>query len=213
MSSEAKIFLEMLKTEIFPAYINCGARSSRKVDFLHNHFKKCINDLIHHRSLECKYSCVSEYNVPSANSKGAKKCDIVVLKNNTPHIVFPVKFIMSNYYQNRNNYWENQTGEIMHLVWKNPDLIIVPINLIFNEVPYLSNNKIKKFETITYQKTFKIYDILTNNNHIADVINLIVDVEHSCKIGDNYDKCPDIKGINEDTPYRTFEQILSNYFL
>ena len=213
MSSEAKVFLEMLKTEIFPAYINCGARSSKKVDILHSHFKKCIDDFIHHRSLEGKYSCVLEYNVPSANSKGAKKCDIVVLKNSTPHIVFPVKFIMSNYYQNRNNYWENQTGEIMHLVWKNPDLIIVPINLIFNEVPYLSKNKIKKFETITFQKTFRIYDILTKNNHIADVINLIVDVEHACKVGDNYDKCPEIRGINEDTPYRTFEQILANYFL
>jgi hypothetical protein len=155
-----------------------------------------------------------EYNVPADNSRGAKKCDIVVLKNSTPHIVFPVKFIMSNYNQNRNNYWENQTGEIMHLVWKNPDLIIVPINLIFNEVPYLSKNKIKKFETITFQKTFKIYDNLAKNIiNVADVINLIVDVEHSCKVGDNYDKCPDIRGINEDTPYRTFEQILANYFL
>tara|TARA_Y100000389_G_C17459402_1_gene520552 strand:- start:1258 stop:1917 length:660 start_codon:yes stop_codon:yes gene_type:complete len=210
MSSETEILLEVLKTEIFPAYVNCGSRSSKKVQILHNHFKKCIDNLIHLKSLEDVYSCKLEYDVPSVNSKGSKKCDIVILKTGRPYIVFPVKFIMSNYYQNRNNYWENQTGEIMHMVWENSNLIIIPINLIFNEVPYLSSeNKIKNFETITYRKTFKIYDILITNNIIEDVINIIVDVAHECEVGDIYDKCPNILGINQYTPYRTFEEILS----
>lgn len=63
------------------------------------------------------------------NSSGYKKCDIVILKNNKPYIIFPVKIIKSNYKQNKNNSWENLTGEIMQLLWANPNIKIIPINI------------------------------------------------------------------------------------
>ena len=42
--------------------------------------------------------------------------DIVVLKDlKTPLIIFPLKFPISNYKQNRNNYWENLCGECFQM--------------------------------------------------------------------------------------------------
>ena len=36
----------------------------------------------------------------------------MVLHDNIPIIVMPVKIIMTNYKQNKNNYFENQIGEV-----------------------------------------------------------------------------------------------------
>ena len=42
----------------------------------------------------------------------------------------------------------------------------------------------------------------------SDIINYIIDVNQLCDVKETYDKCPEIIGFNEDTPYRTFEEIL-----
>lgn len=95
----------------YELYMTNGARSSKKVDCFHNHIK-CELEKIFKNS---KYSVKLEQNVPSTNASNKKKCDIVVYEMNTPMIVFPVKMIMTNYKQNRNNSWENLTGELTHL--------------------------------------------------------------------------------------------------
>ena len=41
-----------------------------------------------------------------------------------------------------------------------------------------------------------------------DVISYIIEVEHTCQIGEKYDKCPRILGYNPDTPYRIFADII-----
>ena len=54
---------------------------------------------------------------------------------------------MTNYKQNKNNSWENLTGELSQLKWANPDLHLIPINIIFNQTPYLkSGGIIGKFD-------------------------------------------------------------------
>ena len=141
---------------------------------------------------------------------GRKKCDIVVLKNNIPYIIFPVKIIMTNYNQNKNNYWENLTGELIHLKWANPEIKIIPINIFMNKTPYLSNNKIiKKFENISYKNLIN-YNILVEKNICCDIINYIIDVEHINNINDMFVNLPHIIGFNENTKYRSFEKILEN---
>ena len=190
-------------------YLEKGARSSLKVDFLHNQLKSILeNDICHDRN----WSVALEQNIPSINASGRKKCDIVVYdEHKKPAVIFPVKFIMSNYAQNKNNSWENLTGECCHLKWHpdNANLQIVPINIIFSTVPYLLANKtIQKFETIDYEKTFRIYDTLKHNNICHDVINYIVDVEPQNVVGDCYNQAPIITGFNEKTPFRTFRSIL-----
>ncbi len=143
LEDEKDLFLSKIK-EIFELYITHGCRSSKKVDLLHNFIKELIE-----KSLVNKdgYNVKVEENIPSYNASGNKRCDIVLYKNNNIIAIFPVKFIMSNYYQNKNNMWENLTGECIHIQWKNPNIKIIPINIIFNKIPYLEkSNKIKNLK-------------------------------------------------------------------
>ena len=139
-----------------------------------------------------------------------KKCDIIVFKNNNPFIIFPVKIIMSNYKQNKNNSWENLTGELIHIKWLNQDVNLIPINIFMNKTPYLDNKKIiKKFENITYND-IKNYDILKEKNICYDVINYIIDIEHNNYINEYFTNLPNIIGFNKNTKFRSFESILKN---
>lgn len=186
----------------YKLYIEFGARSNKKIDYFHNYIKT---------ELEKIYENVEmEKNIKSFNSSTRKKCDIVVYKNDMPYIVFPIKMIMSNYKQNKNNSWENLTGELMHLKWSNPNIHIIPINIFMNTTPYLQKNSvISKFEKITYDDIYQ-YDKLKTENIAYDIINYIIDVQHNNKIGEKFSKSPDIIGFNEKTPFRSFETILQN---
>lgn len=188
-------------------YYKYGARSTKKVNCLHRLLVEWLR-----RS--CAKSAKNdgegwtfelEKIIPSCNTNGEKRCDIVALYNGEPSIVFPVKFVMSNYYQNKNNGWETLTGECMHLRWANQHLRIVPINIIFSKVPYLDKSAIvKKWEDITYEKSFKIINALKANGIAYDDICYIIDVEHTTSIGEPYKKMPRILGFSTGTPYRQF---------
>lgn len=197
-----------LINEVVQIYINSGARSSKKVDKLHGYIKSVIDRYLTINSLK-DYTVVLEHNVPSLNSSGKKCCDIVVLKKGSPFLVFPVKFIMTNYNQNKNNSWENLTGEMMHLKWANSGLIIIPVNIIFNLTPYLESNKtIKKMEHIEYNNSFKIYEVLTEKGITFDNMNFIMDVTHRVQIGDKYGVGPCINGFSLDTPFKSLWGLL-----
>ena len=206
---ESKLFLNCYR-EVLQKYMQYGARSSKKVDYFHEFIKSQIENVLCNKEM---YQVKLEQNVVSMNAKQRKKCDIVAYKNDKPYIVFPVKLIMTNYKQNKNNAWENLTGEIMHLKWANSDdFHIIPINIYMNQVPYLDKNKtIKKFEKISYND-IKPYEILKEKQLTYDMINYIIDVEYndveSCKIGDIYCKAPYVASFNTHTPYRSFHDIL-----
>ena len=185
-------------------YFEYGARSSKKVDYFHYEIKKLIEINF---TKEKEFSIKMEYYLKSCNSTGKKKCDIVVLYNDKPYIIFPVKIIMTNYKQNKNNSWENLTGEITHLKWANENINIIPINIFMNKTPYLCNTKkIQKFENITLTD-IENYDNLKKYQLCFDVINYIIDVEHINKIGESFNSIK-IKGFHNDTKYRTFHEIL-----
>jgi len=202
IDDENSQFLNILK-DTFAKYLCSGARSNQKTLVLHTGLKNLIQEQLPGYHVEI------EKNVESINSSGRKSCDIVAYKDDIPSIIFPVKNIMTNYYQNKNNSWENLTGEIVHLKKANENIHIIPINIIFNSVPYCKKSKlIKNFEQITYEKTYQITDKLVEWGFASDIINYIIDVNQLCGVKETYDKCPEIIGFNKDTPYRTFESIL-----
>ena len=201
---EENIFLEFI-SKSFEEYIQSGPRSCKKVDLLHQGIKSIIE-----KKLPKIYHVEIEQNVQSINTSGKKRCDIVLYKNKKVFAVFPLKFIMTNYYQNKNNSWEVLTGECVHLKWENPALHIIPINIIFNTVPYLTkDSEIKCFEEITYNNSFKILEILLEKNIASDIISYIIDVQHMSHINEKYNKTPKIKNFNKDTPYRRLKDIIS----
>ena len=189
-------------------YFTHGARSSKKVEYFHNFIKseitKCIPD-------SKRYAVELEKYVPSTNSTGRKRCDIVIFRNGAPFLVFPVKLIMTNYKQNKNNYFEQLLGELQCLKWANPSLHIIPINIILNKVPYLSKKTqhIEKFETVSHRDDLQIYDLIREKNITHANMNYIIDVEHVSCVGEKYDKLPHIVGFNVHTKYVPISQILS----
>jgi hypothetical protein len=195
----SKKFLETVDLA-FDAYFKYGARSSKKVDILHNYFKECISASLTGTDFLVK----TEQNVDACNPSGKKKCDIIVYKKKVPVIVFPVKFIVTSYNKNKNNYFENLIGDSTILKKKNPKLIIIPINIIGNKVPNLTGNlKIKNFEVVS--KTFKInksFPELFN-----DSMDFILDLNYPEQ--EQFKLKPTIQSFNTSTPYRSFSEVLS----
>ena len=203
IKEEMTKFLLIIKNT-FDKYLCNGARSNQKTLVLHTGLKNLIQAQLPGYNVEI------EQDVESINSSGKKSCDIVAYKDGKACIIFPVKNIMTNYYQNKNNGWENLSGELLHLKKANKNIHIIPINIIFNKIPYCEKSKqIKHFEEITYEKTYKITENLVQWGFASDIINYIIDVHQLCRVKEIYDKCPEIIGFNSETPYRNFKDIFS----
>ncbi len=202
---DKKQFMEVMKN-VYDIYIEHGARSNKNVNYFHNYIKSELEKIF----IQPDYSVVLEYDVASTNSSKKKRCDIVVLKMNTPYIIFPVKIIKTNYKQNKNNAWENLTGELQHLRWANENIIIIPINILMNKTPYLDKSgKISKFENITMED-IEVYKMLTTKHITFDMINYILIVEHVNTINEPFDKTPRILDIDSNTPFRTLFDIVKD---
>ena len=78
-----------------------------------------------------------------------KKVDITVSDKDGRAIAgYAVKFIMRNYSQNGNNYFENMLGETANI--RSNRIPYFQIFIIFEKVPYFEKNgKLKKYEQIT----------------------------------------------------------------
>lgn len=210
----SKKFLTELNSS-YNHYFVYGPRSSKKVDHFHNFIKTEINKFLDDHGLTHTYKCDTEVKVKSLNASGWKKCDVVILKDKVPFVVFPIKMVMSNYKQNKNNNWENLTGELLQMKWahtKTNELKIIPINIFMNLVPYLGGNKmIKKFETIGIED-IQIYNTLYEKNIVSNMLNIIVDVHHYNAIGEKYTKNPSLLCFNKNTKFTSIQQILSSLF-
>lgn len=199
---DKKQFMDVM-ANVYALYIEHGTRSNKNVNYFHNYVKGELDNVF---TLP-DYSVVLEYDVPSTNSSRKKRCDIVVLKNDKPYIIFPVKIIKTNYKQNKNNAWESLTGELQHIRWVNENITIIPINILMNKTPYIDKSgKISKFENITTED-IEIYKMLNTKRITFDMINYILVVEHSNSINEPFDKTPRILDFDTNTPFRSFYDI------
>lgn len=200
-------FLLILQKSI-DKYFECGPRSCEKVNIIHHYIEKCINEYItkyHIKDITVK----NEYNVAYKNFSGKKKCDIVILYKNEPKIIIPVKCIMSNYKKNKNNYFENLIGELTILSLSNPNIIIIPLNILFANTPILDkNSKIKNIENNTYENSLKCYNEITIQNVYYQ--NYIIQNNISSQIGDIYNNMI-VNDFSDDTQYISFENIIKQY--
>ena len=204
MSKEEEFIQTMYGT--YDLYIKHGPRSNKKVNCFHNYIKCELEEIFNHE----KYKVVMENTVKSTNSSGHKRCDIVILKDGEPYIIFPVKLTVTNFKQNKNNSWENLTGELTHIMWENPEIKIIPINIYMDKTPYLNKSgNIQKFEIITFDD-ISIYNRLKDNKLAYDLINYILKVEHTIQIDEKYTQLPKIVGFNSKTPFRPLYEIVKD---
>jgi hypothetical protein len=146
-----KEFLEVIR-ESFKTYLMVDtSRSTAKLKTLHGHIARDLQELFG-REYTIQSQGFGDDKEGNINGRYyPKNVDITVQKNGKPVAGYAVKFVMRNYSQNSNNYFENMLGETA--------------NIRANSVPYFQIFII--FEQVPYYKSggaFHRYDVITEHN-------------------------------------------------
>ena len=158
-------FLNVLK-QSFITYLSTHARSNEKLKVLHGAIAKDIDDKI-------KEMGKTDYSVFSLGFNRGKEEKIqgryiekmvdITIKNNHQSIAgIAVKYVMSNYFQNSNNYFENMLGETANIRCHKKQyfqILIIP-----EKLPYFDKNgKITKQEIIEQHHLEKYIKLSQDN--------------------------------------------------
>jgi hypothetical protein len=195
-------FLEVLK-QSFLIYQKTSARSNEKLKILHGEISNdLVNRIKRHNDTGDIYTVSS---LGYANGKEMriegryidKTVDIAIEKNNEVISGIAVKFVMSNYKQNANNYFENMLGETANIRCKR--IPYFQILIIPEKLPYFDKSgNITKWEFIE-DANIKKYIVLSTDNpetymHTPDITLL-------CIARIEYKK---ILAVNEKTEYADY---------
>ena len=149
----AKSFITFLKTH---------PRSSKKLIILHG---AIADDIKNKLGRGYKITSLGLGNGKEGQLKGRymeKIVDILISKNEDAIAGIGIKFVMNNYSQNSNNYFENMLGETANIRTNNKEyfqILILP-----EEMPYYNKvGKITKWEKITNHNIDK-YAVLSRDN-------------------------------------------------
>lgn len=146
----------------FKKFLETGSRSNEKLKILHG---AIANDL--KKRLGGSYSIQS---LGIGNGKEMKiegryidkAVDITILKKTKPIAGIGVKFVMQNYSQNSNNYFENMLGETANIRCAN--IPYFQIFIIPDKIPYYKNDgTFQKWEEFTEHNSAK-YLTLSNDD-------------------------------------------------
>ena len=155
-------FLQIIKKS-FLICLNTSPRSNEKLKILHSAISKDIKFRLHDNSYSLK--SLGYGNGQECKMKGRyldKYVDITILEKGIGIAGIAVKFVMSNYSQNSNNYFENMLGETANIrSAKSPyyQVFIIP-----DKVPYYDkSNNIKHWEKISEHNLSKYVNLSTDN--------------------------------------------------
>src|SRR3989338_5989799 len=140
-------FLQITK-QSFLKFLKTHSRSNKRLIVLHGAIAKDIKDKLGDE-YKIKSLGLGEGKEGKLDGRYMEKTvDILISKNRNDLAGIGVKFVMNNYSQNSNNYFENMLGETANIRTNNKDyfqILILP-----DEMPYYNKNgKIKKWEKIT----------------------------------------------------------------
>ncbi len=165
-----KELLEVLKSSI-ESYLKYGERSNQKLKILHSYIACAIYKKIKEKG---NISHITIKSLPGREDRIPgifydKNVDISIRYKRKVYGIASVKFVMSNYQQNENNYFESLIGECMNLKAQHPERHFWYILFTFDKIPYFNkSHKITRFDNF---KTSK-YEKLRN----ADTLNLPDDI-------------------------------------
>lgn len=155
-------FLAILKKS-FITYLQTGARSNKKLEILHG----AISEDLDKRLNDSKYQIYSlGYGIGREHKIIGryvdKAVDITINENNIPVAGIAVKYVMSNYLQNSNNYFENMLGETANI--RSAKIPYFQIFVIPDRIPYFEKDgRISKWEMIN-EHNVKKYIKLSEDN-------------------------------------------------
>lgn len=154
-------FLEVI-TCSFKTFLKTGSRSNEKLKILH---KAIAKDILQRLGNGYSVKSLGINDGKEEIIKGRyidKKVDITIMKGSKPIAGIGVKFVMQNYSQNSNNYFENMLGETANIRCSNTPYF--QIFIIPDKLPYYKNNgELQKWETFTEHNSSK-YMILSEDD-------------------------------------------------
>lgn len=146
--------------ESFKKYYEHGERSNEKLKVLHGYIACCIYSRIHALDNSIAEG-ITIKSLPGREDRVSgsfydKNVDITIKYNHKVYGVVSVKFIMSNYKQNENNYFENLLGECINLKLSNPERHFWYVMFTFDKIPYFNKThnvtRYDKFDSRKYDK-------------------------------------------------------------
>lgn len=175
-----KEFLEVVKNS-YIKYLETNSRSTEKLKILHGEIIKDIEKKLKIINNDFKVFGLGDSH--SGKEKTiigrytTKKTDVTIVNKKEIVAGIAVKFVMSNYKQNGNNYFENMLGETANIRTNNTKYFQVFI--VFDELPYFKKNgEVKKWEVV-YSNNVKKYFVLSSDDsrmffHTPDKTLLII---------------------------------------
>lgn len=155
-------FLAILKKS-FMTYLQTGARSNKKLGILHG----AISEDLQVRINDNKYAVYSlGYGTGKEHKINGryvdKAVDITITENCIPVAGIAVKYVMSNYSQNSNNYFENMLGETANI--RCAKIPYFQIFIIPDRIPYFDKDGgISKWEAINEHNLNKYIKLSDDN--------------------------------------------------
>lgn len=149
-------FLKVI-TESFKIYLyKDSSRSTAKLKSLHGHIAKDLAELFG-KDYTIKSQGYGDDKEGIINGRYyPKNVDITVSKNGKPIAGYAVKFVMRNYSQNSNNYFENMLGETANI--RSNSIPYFQIFIIFEKVPYYkSKGEFSKYDVISEHNLKKYF--------------------------------------------------------
>lgn len=154
-------FLDCIK-DSFITFLETGSRSNAKLKILHG---RIAEDLAVRLGSNYEIKSLGFADNKEGKIQGRyinKNVDVTIYKDSKPIAGIGVKFVMQNYAQNSNNYFENMLGETANI--RSNNIPYFQIFIIPEKLPYYENNgNIKRWETFDQNYIHK-YIILSKDN-------------------------------------------------
>ncbi|GAB6391637.1 MAG: hypothetical protein MdMp014T_1010 [Treponematales bacterium] len=155
------VFCDVLK-ETFRVYLMTNPRSNEKLKVLH---KAIAEDLLFRLGADYTVESLGIGSGKEGTIEGRyvdKQVDITIRKDSTPVAGIAVKYVMSNYMQNSNNYFENMLGETANI--RCADIQYFQVFIIPDKIPYFDHDgRIPHWEEINEHNLGK-YITLSQDN-------------------------------------------------
>lgn len=219
-------FLECI-TQSFLKFLDTGSRSNEKLKILHGAIAKDLLERLRLKDNSYQIKSLGFSDNKEGKIKGRyidKNVDITIYKDDEPIAGIGVKFVMQNYAQNSNNYFENMLGETANV--RSNKIPYFQIFIIPEKLPYYKQGGIfDKWESFNehYLEKYKVLSKDNEDNFLHTPNKMLLYVlflpEVSTTIIKSEDYINFYKGIEKlditisNTMYKGFEKnvIVNNY--
>ncbi len=183
-----KLLEEIKKSYLFTLKSDNSNRSSKKLKNLHALIADDLQNLLNDSNND--FVVKNESIIKGRYTD--KRVDIVVKKKSKIVAGIGIKFPISNYSQNKGNYFENMLGETANI--RSNNFPYFQLFILFKRMPYFKKNKeISKIEDVldkSASKRFASWQALSEDNSLSffhtPIKTLIMVVEPSPNFFDNF---------------------------